>query len=212
VADDARESRGPLEGIAAGLAAVGDRAQVVYVTAVDAPFLHPAFVRRVLALLGPDDDVALPHAHGFSQPLAAAYRATVASPLRALLDDDDGQLGTRSLMQRCRVAELGAAELLDDPAVAGFDASLDSLLNINDQREYDAARALPAPAVTIDLDDGGPALPIRAATLGAAMSAAGLALVGEILVTINGEPADDPQEPLVAGDLVAISAARAWRG
>jgi molybdopterin-guanine dinucleotide biosynthesis protein A len=212
LADDARESRGPLEGIAAGLAAIGDRAQVVYVTAVDAPFLHPAFVRRVLALLGPDDDVALPHAHGFSQPLAAAYRATVASPLQRLLDDDDEQLGTRSLMQRCRVRQLGAAELLDDPAVAGFDPSLDSLLNINDQREYDAARALPAPAVTIDLDDGEPALPIRAATLGAAMSAAGLALVGEARATINGEPADDPQEPLVAGDLVAISAARAWRG
>jgi hypothetical protein len=44
------------------------------------------------------------------------------------------------------------------------------------------------------------------------MSAAGLALVGEARATINGEPADDPQEPLVAGDLVAISAARAWRG
>lgn len=208
IAEDARPDRGPLEGLAAGLRALAERADAVYLTGVDAPSLHPAFVRRVLALLGPGDDVALPHAHGFAQPLAAAYRTTVAAPLRALLDDGE-HLGTGALMKRCRVMQLGAADLLDDRAVAAFDPGLDSLTNINEQHEYEAARALPPPAVTIDLDDGEPELAIRAATLAAAVAAAGFALAGDILATINGEPAADPQEPLVTGDLVALSAARA---
>lgn len=213
VTDDAREGRGPLEGIAAGLAAIDDRAQVAYVTGVDAPFLHPSCIRRVLALLGPDDDVALPHAHGFAQPLAAAYRAaTVATPLRALLDDGE-ILGTHALMRRCRVMQLGEAALLADPAVAAFDPALDSLANVNDRREYAAARARPAPRVMLDVDDGEPPVPIRAATLAAAAAAAaGLGVTAELFATINGETADDPQEPLVTGDIVVLSAATAGRG
>jgi molybdopterin-guanine dinucleotide biosynthesis protein A len=202
-AEDARAARGPLEGIAAGLAVIGDRAQAVYVTGVDAPFLHPAFVRRVLALLGPDADIAIPLAHGFAQPLAAAYRTTVAKPLQSLLDAGE-QLGSRALLQRCRVTELGEAALLADAAVAAFDPALDSLRNINEQHEYDAALAQPQPAISIDLDDGEPPVAIRAATLAAAASAAGLALAGSVPATINGEPADDPQEPLVTGDIVVL--------
>lgn len=211
IAEDSRPDRGPLEGLAAGLRALAERADAVYLTGVDAPFLHPAYVRRVLALLGPGDDIALPHAHGFAQPLAAAYRTNVATTLQALLDDGE-HLGTGALMKRCRVTQLGAAQLLDDRAVAAFDPALDSLTNINEQHEYDAARALPPPAVTIDLDDGGPEVAMRAATLAVALSAAGFALAGDMLATINGELAADPQEPLVTGDLVALSAARAGRG
>jgi molybdopterin-guanine dinucleotide biosynthesis protein A len=152
VADDARDGRGPLEGIAAGLAAIGGRAQVAYVSGVDAPLLHPAFVRRVLALLGPDADVALPRAHGFAQPLAAAYRTTVATPLRALLRED-GKLGTGALLRRCRVTELDEAVLLADPDVAAFDPALDSLLNLNDPGEYEAACRRPPPAVRVARGD-----------------------------------------------------------
>ena len=203
ITQDARAARGPLQGIAAGLAAIGDRAQAVYVTGVDAPFLHPAFVRRVLALLGTEADVAIPLARGFAQPLAAAYRTTVAQALQPLLDEGE-QLGSRALLQRCRVTELGEAALLADAAVAAFDPVLDSLRNINEQHEYEAARAQPAPAVTIDLDDGEPPVAIRAATLAAAALAAGFSLAVGVLATINAEPADDPQEPLVTGDVVVL--------
>src|SRR5438309_2356939 len=48
VVDDPREDRGPVQGIAAGLAALAGRAEVAFVAATDMPFLHPAFVRRVL--------------------------------------------------------------------------------------------------------------------------------------------------------------------
>jgi molybdopterin-guanine dinucleotide biosynthesis protein A len=203
VADDAREGRGPLEGLAAGLAAIGDRAHVVYVSGVDAPLLHPAFVRRVLALLGPDADVALPRAHGFPQPLAAAYRTTVATALRALLRED-GQLSTGALLRRCRVTELDEAMLLADPDVAAFDPALDSLLNLNDPREYEAARRRPPPEVSVARGDGSAPLAIRAATLAAAAEAARVRLGDGVLATVNGRPADDPQEPLVAGDVVLL--------
>lgn len=202
VADDAREGHGPLEGIAAGLAALGDRAQVVFVTGVDAPLLHPAFVRRVLALLGRDDDAALPRAHGFPQPLAAAYRATVATPLRALLRDEPHP-GSRALLRRLRVREVDAPALLADPDVAALDPALDSLVNLNERADYDAARARPAPAVAVQVGEHGPPQRIRAATLAAALAAAGLQ-PREAVATVGGRPAGDPEEPLAAGDLVVV--------
>jgi molybdopterin-guanine dinucleotide biosynthesis protein A len=201
LAQDARPDRGPLEGLAAGLDTLGDRAEAAYLSAVDAPFLHPALVRRVLELLGPDDDVALPHAHGFAQPLAAAYRAaTVAPPLEELLRAD-GPLGTRALLRRCRVANIAEADLLADRDVAAHDPELLSVRNLNEPGEYETARQRPAPTVAVSVDGGAPRS-MRAATLGAAARAAGCPL----------PPEADPDDPLVAGDVVALSAARAGRG
>lgn len=201
LAQDARPDRGPLEGLAAGLDTLGDRAEVAYLTAVDTPFLHPAVVRRVLDLLGPDDDVALPHAHGFAQPLAAAYRAATVGPPLAELLRADGPLGTRELLRRCRVGRIAEADLLADPDVAAHDPELLSLRNLNEPGEYERARQRPAPTVAISLDGGAPRN-VRAATLGAAARAAGCELPA----------AADPDDPLVAGDVVALSAARAARG
>ena len=48
VADDPREGKGPVQGIAAGLAALSGRAEVAFIGSTDMPFLHPAFIRRVL--------------------------------------------------------------------------------------------------------------------------------------------------------------------
>ena len=48
VAEDAAEGRGPLQGLAAGLAAVVGEAEVAYVSSTDVPLLHPAFVGAVL--------------------------------------------------------------------------------------------------------------------------------------------------------------------
>ena len=188
IAQDAREARGPLQGIAAGLEAIGDRADAVFVCGVDAPLLHPALVRHVIASLADDDDVVLPQAHGFPHPLAAAYRTTVAQHLHDLLDED--RLGTRPLLQRCRVRCLDEAALLADRTVAQLDPELHSLANLNEPAEYDAARERPAPEVAV----AGRGT-VRAATLGAA---------GEGPATVNGRAVSDPEEPLVAGDEVAF--------
>ena len=71
VTEDAREGRGPLQGLAAGLAAVDGRAEVAFVSSTDAPLLHPAFVRRVVGALDGGHDVALPQAGGFPHPRTA---------------------------------------------------------------------------------------------------------------------------------------------
>ena len=191
VAEDARAGRGPLQGLAAGLQAIGDRAAVAFVTGVDAPLLHPALVRHVVASLGPDDDVALPRAHGFAHPLAAAYRtATVVRLLATLLAQD--RLATRDLLACCRVRTLDEPALLADRAVAALDPALDSLANLNDPRAYEAARARPAPAVTVVRRGGEPRV-VRAAML---------AHAGTGAATVDGLRVEDPQTPLVSGDRV----------
>jgi len=190
LAEDARDARGPLEGLAAGLAAVGARADAAFVCGVDTPLLHPALVARVLASLAQDArcEAALPVAHGFPHPLCAAYRTTVARHLRELIGAD--RLATRALLDRCRVLRLDEAALLADPQVARHDPQLDSLLNLNAPEEYAAARARPAPEIAVAGRGR-----VRAATLAAA---------GEAPATVNGRRVADPQEPLAAGDVVAF--------
>ncbi len=48
IVSDAREGRGPLQGIAAGLAALRGRAAIAFVSSTDVPLLHPAFIRCVV--------------------------------------------------------------------------------------------------------------------------------------------------------------------
>ena len=105
MADDAAEGRGPLQGLAAGLAAVVGEAEVAYVSSTDVPLLHPAFVGAVIAAAARDDvDVALPGAHGYRHPLAAAYGASLLGVVEALIADD--LLRPAALFERCRVREL----------------------------------------------------------------------------------------------------------
>ena len=201
--EDARADRGPLQGIAAGLAQIGERASVVYVSGVDAPLLHPAFVRCVIGSLGEDDEIALPHAHGFAQPLAAAYRTSVARRLNELIAQD--RLATRALPAISRVRELRPRALLADPALATLDPRLDSLLNLNAPQDYDTARARPAPPIIVRLAGEARARAANAATLAAAATAAGLTLGPHLLCTLDGHGTiDDPQEPLACGDAVTF--------
>jgi molybdopterin-guanine dinucleotide biosynthesis protein A len=204
VAHDAREARGPLQGIAAGLDAIGDRAAIVFVTGVDLPLLHPALVLHVLRSLRPRDDVALPDAHGFAQPLAAAYRTTIAACLNELVAAD--RLGTRDLFEQLSVRRLDEPALLADGDVATLDPELHSLLNLNEPGEYEAARARPAPCVHVRTPRATPRI-VHAATLAQATAAAGVA-PGP--ATLEGHGViDDPHEPLVAGDTVTFRAATA---
>lgn len=139
VVDDPVEGCGPLLGVGTGLAAVSQRAPVAFVAAVDLPFLHPAFVERVLREAGPDTDVVLPVARGFPQPLAAAYRTALAPRIGALVAA--GRTRPAMLFAEVRVLRLDAAGLLADPLLAAADPELDSLLNVNEPTEYAAARA-----------------------------------------------------------------------
>src|SRR3954454_15428287 len=147
VVDDAREGRGPLQGLAAGLHAVRDDAPAAYVSSTDVPLLHPRFVARVLAALDDDVDVVLPHVGGFPQPLAAAYRTALADTVERLIAED--RMRPAFLFEAVRVRRLDAAALLADPALAALDPDLASVLNLNEPGDYEAARGRPAPEVTV---------------------------------------------------------------
>jgi molybdopterin-guanine dinucleotide biosynthesis protein A len=215
IAEDAREGRGPLQGLEAGLAAARAHAPVAYASSTDVPLLHPRFVRRVVAAVDDGTDVALPHIRGFPQPLAAAYRTELVEVVARLIAED--RLRPAFLFEACRTTRLDADALLDDPALAALDPELDSVLNLNEPADYEAARARPAPEVTVRVfgalrraaASGDPAL-VPAATLAEAAAAIGLALDGHVVAALNGDQiVRDGETPLVAGDAVSFLAADA---
>jgi molybdenum cofactor guanylyltransferase len=217
VADDPREGKGPIQGIAAGLAALRGSADIAFVSSTDMPFLHPAFIRRVLRVLGESDstDVALPVARGFKQPLAAAYRVSLADTAERLVKED--RLRPAFLFDECTVEQLDDEALRKDPVLAALDPDLDSVVNVNTPAEFEAALARPAPEVTVRLfgtlakggGTGGPHA-VRAATVGAAAASLGLVLDRHVTAALNGDQITrDGETPLAAGDTVFFLSADA---
>ena len=111
VLDDPSEGLGPLQGIAVGLAALEDRADVAFVCGTDVPFLHPEFVRRVVRAGAAGRtrrvDVVLPIARGHAQPFAAAYRPALAVLAAKLVAAD--RLRPAFLFDECSVLRLDGA-------------------------------------------------------------------------------------------------------
>jgi molybdopterin-guanine dinucleotide biosynthesis protein A len=209
VADDPREGKGPVQGIAAGLAALSGRAEVAFVSSTDMPFLHPAFIRRVLgvAAQSTDTDVVLPVARGYKQPLAAAYRVSLAETAERLAIQD--RLRPAFLFGECRVETLDDAALKRDPMLAALDPDLDSVLNVNTPADYAAARARPAPEVTVRLFGSAPHV-VRAATVGGAADALDIVLDRQVTAALNGDQIPrDRATPLAVGDTVLFLSADA---
>jgi molybdopterin-guanine dinucleotide biosynthesis protein A len=217
VVDDPREGKGPVQGIAAGLAALataqppGGAAEIAFICSTDLPFLHPAFIRCVLRALAEDDaDVALPVAGGYRQPLAAGYRVSLAHAAERLVAA--GRLRPAFLFDECVVTRIDEGRLRRDPLLAAVDPELDSVRNVNSPADYRAARSLPGPEVTVEMaralaGAGLPAGPltVRAATVRAAADAAGLAPGGPAIAAVNGEPITaDGETPLATGDNVVF--------
>jgi molybdenum cofactor guanylyltransferase len=206
VVDDPRAGQGPVQGLAAGLAAVADRADVAFVSSTDLPFLHPAFVRRVLRAVRDGADVALPVARGYPQPLAAAYRTALAPVAERLVQA--GRLRPAFLFDECVVSRLDEAALRADPVLAALDPGLDSVLNINEPGDYRTARAKPAPEITVQrlgvLADGHRApQTVRAATVAEAAAAVGIEFGGHVTAALDGDQITrDGQTPLATGDTV----------
>jgi molybdenum cofactor guanylyltransferase len=217
VADDPREGKGPVQGIAGGLAALAGRADAAFVSSTDMPFLHPAFVRRVLRVLEESEgtDVALPVARGYKQPLAAAYRVSLAGTAERLVKED--RLRPAFLFDECQVETLDEAALKRDPVLAALDPDLDSVLNVNTPADYAAARARPAPEVTVQLfgtltkggSASGPHV-VRAATVGGAADALAVVFDRHVAAALNGDQITrDRATPLAAGDTVFFLSADA---
>jgi len=130
VARDEHPERGPLEGLAAGLRAIADAADAVYVTSCDVPLLVPAFVVRMFELLG-EHDIAVPHDGEHHHPLAAVYRVGVQAAVDRLLGTD--RLRPRFLFDEVRTRVVLVDELRD------VDPQLATLENLNRPEDYRVA-------------------------------------------------------------------------
>jgi molybdopterin-guanine dinucleotide biosynthesis protein A len=128
---DPVSQRGPLQGLAAGLVALPESVELAYASATDVPFLEPAWIERLLALIG-DHDLAIPFLEGHHHPLAALYRRAVVLPaIEALLNAD--RLRPVFLMETVRTRVVSADELR--PA----DPRLWTLRNLNAPEDYEQA-------------------------------------------------------------------------
>jgi molybdopterin-guanine dinucleotide biosynthesis protein A len=129
VRDDER-GRGPLQGLAAGLRALEGRADAAYASSCDVPFLQPAFVRRLIELLG-DHHICVPRVGDYHHPLAAVYRVEVVEAVERLLQAN--RLRPVFLFEAVPTRVVEAAELAD------VDLSFRTLRNLNTPEEYAAA-------------------------------------------------------------------------
>ena len=127
-AEDAVEGEGPLRGMQAGFNLIADHADAVFVSSCDAPLIRPAFVARMVLLLG-DHDIAVPYVDDRHHPLGAVYRTSLAAVIGDLLDS--GRRRPFDLFDRARTRVVTAEEL------RSADPDLDSLKNFNSPAEYD---------------------------------------------------------------------------
>lgn len=132
VTRDEREQRGPLEGLRAGLRALPDSVDIAYVTSCDVPLLVPAFVSRMIELLG-DGDIAVMEIDGFAHPLSAVYRRSTLPHVEALLAQD--KLRPVFLFDAVRTRRVRPEEMLS------VDPRLYTLRNLNTPEDYQAALA-----------------------------------------------------------------------
>jgi molybdopterin-guanine dinucleotide biosynthesis protein A len=160
--------RGPLGGLAAGLAALDGAADVVYLASCDAPLLRAEFVRRVVESLGFEEEgergseergrkgsagllspaphspspplISVPRVNGRLHPLAAAYRIGVLPAVRAALAA--GRLRMTDLFDAV------ATRFLEVDQLADTDPTFCSLQNLNTPEEYELA--LRAAGLSVD--------------------------------------------------------------
>ncbi len=130
---DDNADRGPLEGIHAGWRALPASTEVAYVTSCDVPMLRPAFVTRMIGLLG-NYEIAAVQADGFLHPLAAVYRRTTLPSIARMLANNE--LRVTALLERLLTRRVQPEE------VADVDPELLSLRNLNTPEDYQAALAL----------------------------------------------------------------------
>jgi aldehyde:ferredoxin oxidoreductase len=127
---DEEKGRGPLQGLAAGLTALAGRVDAAYLSSCDVPFLQPAFVRRLIQLIG-HYSICVPRVGTYHHPLAAIYRLEVEKAVTLLLKEN-----------RLRPFFLFAAvptRIVEPTEVADVDPTFQSLRNLNTRRDYDSA-------------------------------------------------------------------------
>ncbi len=128
LARDAVPDRGPLEGLAAGMRAIGDRAEAAFVCGADMPLLSSKAVGQLaVALTANWDAVVVVGADGRDQPLGAVYRLSLLGLVEELLGTGERRLGL--VAERARTHRIEAGPDL-----------LAALRSVNTPEELAAAR------------------------------------------------------------------------
>jgi len=131
VVRDHKKGRGPLEGLAAGLARLRELDyDAAYASSTDVPFINARFIKSVIELLG-DESIAVPYVAGRYHPLAAVYRTSALPAIEQLLAHD--QLRPTFLFDMLPTRRIEAHELV------AADLELKSLDNLNTPADYQAA-------------------------------------------------------------------------
>jgi molybdenum cofactor guanylyltransferase len=214
LAHDEVEDRGPLGGLAPGLRA--SRAEAVFATACDAPFVDPRVVELLFARLGVAD-VSVAEAQGFTHPLCAVYRTRIAPQI-------DGLVAAERL-RPVFLFDLVRTVRVTQPELVAIDPELRFLANCNTPEAYAAALAARRPQLRVEFFDvarrlaGREALLVDAATLGEALHEISVRLpdLGRELAaprhfrfSRNGELfVEDPATPLADGDSLLLLSAQA---
>ncbi|WP_254508585.1 molybdenum cofactor guanylyltransferase [Anatilimnocola floriformis] len=129
-AQDEQPSRGPLEGLRAGMKVMQPLCDLVYVTSCDVPLLQPGFVRRMLELAEGYEAAATVDGE-FVHPLSAAYRTSLVGKIEQLLNAD--QLRPNALLKQINTRFVTVEEMRT------VDPQLSTLRNLNRPEEYLAA-------------------------------------------------------------------------
>jgi molybdopterin-guanine dinucleotide biosynthesis protein A len=126
---DENEGRGPLEGLRAGLKALPQDVDAVYVTSCDVPLLVPGFVRQMFDLAN-GYDIAVMEIEGFTHPLSAVYRRSTLPFVEDLLARD--RLRPVFLFDAVNTRRVRREQMTADP-------DLRTLRNLNTREDYDRA-------------------------------------------------------------------------
>jgi molybdopterin-guanine dinucleotide biosynthesis protein A len=127
---DEERGRGPLEGLAAGLAALEGRADAAYASSCDVPFLRPAFVNRMIELLG-SAQICVPRVSDYHHPLAAVYRVGVRPFVLQLLKENR--------LRPVFLFDAVATRVVEPSELSDVDATFESLRNLNTPEDYEQA-------------------------------------------------------------------------
>src|SRR5260370_14812367 len=127
---DEEKDRGRLEGLAAGLTALAGKVDAAYLSSCDVPFLLPAFVRRLINLLG-EHSICVPKVGDRHHPLAAVYRIDVLDTVRSLLAEN--------CLRPVFLFEKVSTRVVPQTELADADAAMQSLRNLNTLEDYQAA-------------------------------------------------------------------------
>jgi molybdopterin-guanine dinucleotide biosynthesis protein A len=127
---DEEEGRGPLQGLLAGLIALEGKVDAAYLSSCDVPLLQPAFIQRMIDMLG-DRAIAVPVVDGYPHPLAAVYQLAVRPDVEDLLAAN--RLRPAFLFDALPTARISSEQLID------VDPQSLSLRNLNTPEDYDLA-------------------------------------------------------------------------